>query len=136
MSGFHVAVRPRTALVVVDDDTLRLALADQLDDDGFEVMTAITLHRARYILFESRHPVGVLVLDHALRDGDGRVLVEALCARDDTTTALVLIGGGGSDDLGQRYGVACLRRPIDLDVASAAVRVAFESGVSPRRMAR
>ena len=72
------AVRPRTALVVEDDEAIRKTLAGLLEDDDFEVMTAATLVRARYILLESRHQVGVMVLDLGMPDGDGEALLVAM----------------------------------------------------------
>jgi len=127
-------VRPRTALVVDDDETTRVALAGLLEDENFEVITASTLERARYVLFESRHPVGVLVLDLAMVDGDGETLLGAVYANDEKSVPTVVISADRprGERLAARYGIAFARKPFDVNVLAAMVAVAFENDVRPQ----
>jgi DNA-binding response OmpR family regulator len=132
-SGVRRAVRERSALIVEDDATIRTALASLLEDDEFEVMTASTLERARYILFESSHPVGVAVIDLGMPDGDGERLVEELCERESKNTPVVLLSADANrvSGLGVRYGLPVIVKPFDVNVAAASVAVAFDNDVRP-----
>lgn len=131
VSGVRSAIRPRTVLLAQDDATLRTALAELLEDNGFEVMTAATLERARYIVFESRHPVGIVVLGLTFPDGDGESLAAAMCANPDKATPLVFMSASNRRALADRYAVSFLPLPVDLDVALATITVAFERDVRP-----
>lgn len=137
-SGSRPAVRPRTALIVEDDEIIRETLAGALEDEGFEVMTASTLGRAHYILFESRHPVGVVVLDLGMPDGNGETLVEALHARDAKSTPVVLLSAMSErgEELAARFSLQFVSKPFDLTIVAATVLVAFENDVRPQLSAR
>ncbi len=130
ITGKRRAVRPRTALVVDDDEATRITLAGLLEDERFEVITASTLERARYVLFESRHPVGVLVLDLAMNDGDGETLLGDVHANDDKSVPTVLISADKlrAEALADRYGIAFASKPFDINMVS----VAFENDVRPQ----
>ena len=75
-------MKPRV-LVVEDDSSLRLALCDNLDDEGYAVSSAATLADARAALKKSE--VDVIVLDLMLPDGDGT----ALCRSTGVPAALL-----------------------------------------------
>lgn len=137
-SSSRPAVRPRTALIVEDDEIIRETLAGALEDEGFEVMTASTLGRAHYILFESRHPIGVVVLDLGMPDGDGETLVEALHARDAKSTPVVLLSAMSErgEELAARFSLQFVSKPFDLTIVAATVLVAFENDVRPQLSAR
>lgn len=134
-SGMRPATRHRTALVIEDDETLRDALTGLLEDEGFEVMTASTITRASYILFESRHPVGVVVIDLGMPDGDGAHLVERLYERDGKSPPVVLVSAMRERvrDLAARYGLPHLSKPVDLNLVATTVNVAFENDIRPHR---
>lgn len=132
-SGVRAAVRARTALVIEDDATIRESLANLLEDEEFEVMTASTLQRARYILFESSHPVGVVVLDLGMPDGDGAALAEELCERDQQSVPVVLLSADGirAEKLAVSLGIPSIAKPYDADRTAAAITMAFENDVRP-----
>jgi DNA-binding response OmpR family regulator len=125
--------RARSALVVEDDAATRTSIAELLEDEGFDVMTASTLERARYILFESTHPVGVMVLDLGMPDGDGERLIEELCLQDNKSAPVVLLSASGerAAQLGTRYGLPTIAKPFDLAVVAATVTMAFDNDVRP-----
>lgn len=127
------AVRPRTVLIVEDDETVRTTLAGLLEDDGLEAMTASTLTRARYILFESRHPVGVLVLDLSLTDGDGEALLADLYENDEKSVPAVILSADRQRAirLADAYGIPFVTKPFDLQEVAATVAVSFENDVRP-----
>lgn len=127
----------RAALVVEDDARLRQALADALEDDGFEVMTSTTLSRAQYVLFESRHPVDVVVLDLMLADGDATPLLEQL-DRAPRAPAVVLLSANVALAIahGSTYGVPYVTKPFDLGVVVASANAAQENRMRPHRVRR
>lgn len=74
MSDFRARSRDHRArvLVVEDDDNLRLTLADNLDDEGFEVAAAANGAEARAAWAAT--PPDLIVLDIMLPDTDGYAL--------------------------------------------------------------
>ncbi len=125
--------RVRTVLVVEDDPTMSAALVGLLEDEGFEVMTATNLRRARYILFDSRHPVGVLVLDLALPDGTGEELLAELSPRAHAPpTVLVSAVTERAERAAIAFGLLHAPKPFDLTLLVASVVVAFDNGMRPR----
>jgi DNA-binding response OmpR family regulator len=132
-SGVRRAVPVRSALVVEEDEGTRQSLVHLLEEEGFEVLTATTLERARYILFESSHPVGVLVLALRLADGDGERLLEALSREDNKSVPVVLLSRredrGG--ELGALYGLPVIDQPFESAVAAATITMAFDNDVRP-----
>jgi DNA-binding response OmpR family regulator len=84
-------------LVVEDDSTLRLALCDNLEDEGYQVTASATLADARAKL-KSATP-DVLVLDLMLPDGDGTTLCRELRKAKTTARILMLTARTLEDDL-------------------------------------
>jgi len=125
--------RVRTALVVEDDPTHCRAIAELLEDEGFEIMTASTLRRARYVLFESSHPVGVMVLDLGLTDGDGEALLSELSASNRAPpTVLISALPGRADQAAETYCLPRIAKPLDLALVVTSVTVAFDNDIRPR----
>ncbi|MFZ5444774.1 MAG: response regulator transcription factor [Myxococcota bacterium] len=83
-------------LVVEDDPNLRLALTDNLTDEGYEVAAVSTLAEARRALAT---PADVLVLDLMLPDGDGTALCRELRAKASPVRVLMLTARTLEDDL-------------------------------------
>jgi DNA-binding response OmpR family regulator len=88
--------KPRV-LVVEDDPTLRLALCDNLEDEGYEVASSPTLADARAKL-KAATP-DVLVLDLMLPDGDGTTLCRELRQAKTRARILMLTARTLEDDL-------------------------------------
>jgi two-component system nitrogen regulation response regulator NtrX len=127
---------PKVALVVEDDAPISDSLRGLLEDEGFEVMTSSTLARARHILFASSHPVGVLVLDLSLADGDGEALVEELHERGRLSPAVVILSAFADRavPLAATYAIPHVVKPFDVAVVAATVVVAYERGMRPQRL--
>ncbi len=126
---------PRVALIVEDDETLRHALTGLLEDEKFEVMTATSAARARYVLFDSSHPVGVVVLDLSLSDGPGDSLIEALNQHGSGSPAMVLVSADAQRvvPLATAYAIPYLTKPFDMNVLATTIVVAYEHGLRPHK---
>jgi DNA-binding NtrC family response regulator len=86
-------------LLVDDHEAIRVALADYLESQGYEVATAAGVAEAR-TTFRARMP-DAAVLDYDLGDGDALQLLAELRALD-PTCAIVILTGQGSIDLAVR----------------------------------
>ncbi len=84
-------------LLVEDDLNLRLALEDNLRDEGHQVRAVATLAEARRAMTES--PAEVVVLDLMLPDGDGATLCREWRARGVTARVLMLTARTLEDDV-------------------------------------
>jgi DNA-binding response OmpR family regulator len=82
----HTASR-NTIVVVEDEETLRLALVDNLQEEGYQVRSAASLAEARAEI--QGDPCDLLILDIMLPDGDGYSFCREL--RDQGFAAMVLM---------------------------------------------
>lgn len=88
---------PTQVLVVEDDSSLRLALTDNLEDEGYAVVAAPSLATARAAI--SKQSFDVVVLDLMLPDGDGYTLCRELRKTGNTARVLMLTARTLEDDL-------------------------------------
>lgn len=88
---------PRRVLVVEDDASLRLALTDNLEAEGYAVVAARTLAEARALAAEAAPDV--VVLDLMLPDGDGTAFCRELRAAGAAARVLMLTARTLEDDL-------------------------------------
>jgi len=86
-----------TILIVEDDENLRLALADNLDEEGYDVTTAASVAAAERALAGAGFDL--IVLDIMLPDGDGYSLCERLRERGVESRVLMLTARTLEDDL-------------------------------------
>jgi DNA-binding NtrC family response regulator len=86
-------MKPRL-LFVDDDDANRLTFGALLEEAGFEVQEAQSLHQARQQL--SNGPWNVVLLDVQLKDGRGPDLLPEIRARH-PNAALAILSGNGND---------------------------------------
>jgi len=125
-------LRP-TILLVDDHESIRVALADFLESQGFDVVAASGVTEARGI-FRTRIP-DAAVLDYDLEDGDALQLLAELRSID-ATCAIVILTGQGSIDLAvraMREGADhFLTKPVEL----ATLRVILERLLEIRRAKR
>ncbi len=84
-------------LVVEDDPSLRLALCDNLEDEGYAVTATSSVATARAALASQRFEV--VVLDLMLPDGDGYSLCRELRREGHSTRVLMLTARTLEDDL-------------------------------------
>lgn len=84
-------------LVVEDDSSLRLALTDNLEDEGYTVVATASLAAARSAV--AAQPFDVVVLDLMLPDGDGSALCRELRKGGNAARVLMLTARTLEDDL-------------------------------------
>ena len=90
--------RPVPAVLIVEDDAnLRLALEDNLRDEGYDVQVAATVKAAREAL--AAQAPDVVVLDLMLPDGDGYALCRELRTKGLPSRVLMLTARTLEDDL-------------------------------------
>ena len=88
---------PTQVLVVEDDSSLRLAVTDNLEDEGYQVIATASLAGARAAVAAQSFDVGVL--DLMLPDGDGSALCRELRKAGNPTRVLMLTARTLEDDL-------------------------------------
>lgn len=88
---------PTQVLVVEDDSSLRLAVTDNLEDEGYTVLATATLAAARAAV--AAQPFDVVVLDLMLPDGDGSALCRELRKANNPARVLMLTARTLEDDL-------------------------------------
>ena len=88
---------PTRVLVVEDDSTLRLAVTDNLEDEGYAVVATATLAGARAAVTAQHFEV--VVLDLMLPDGDGTTFCRELRKARHDARVLMLTARTLEDDL-------------------------------------
>ena len=88
---------PTQVLVVEDDSSLRLAVTDNLEEEGYAVVATASLAAARTALSTQRFDV--VVLDLMLPDGDGTALCRELRKAGHGARVLMLTARTLEDDL-------------------------------------
>jgi DNA-binding response OmpR family regulator len=103
----------RRVLVVDDDDSIRETLAEYLDLEGYEVLTAIDATSALALL-ASDHP-SLLITDLSMPDSDGISLIETARKQNPSLPAILLTGfaeeGSGGAGSGSYH---VLRKPVQM----------------------
>jgi len=84
-------------LIIEDDENLRTVLADNLEDEGYEVYTASTVAAARETVAAT--PPDLVILDIMLPDGDGYRLCEEIRSAGYGGMVLMLTARSLDDDL-------------------------------------
>jgi len=116
-AGVHAAgLRDRRVLVVDDELALRKSLAQCLEDEGAEVVTAEDATSARRELEKS--DFDLVVLDHRLPDGTGLALLEEQARARNPATFVMMTAYSSTEDAirAMKAGAAdYLLKPFDLD---------------------
>ncbi len=92
---------PHRILVVEDDESLRLVLADNLETAGYAVTSAATLAEARRAV--ALAPYDLIVLDVMLPDGSGHALAAEIRRQRLATRILLLTARSLEDDIVQGF---------------------------------
>lgn len=103
-------------------------IIERLEDAGFDVTTASTLTRARYVLFESTHAVSVLLVGATITGGDVEAFLAEVAVRRESlpvvlASSLVRSALRAANAFGLPEGIDA----ADPDVIVTSVAVAFES---------
>lgn len=118
-------------LVVEDDENLRIALADNLQDEGYEVV-AVDGGRAALEAAQQRPPA-LVVLDIMLPDLDGYSVCKALRQYGSTAKILMLTARTLEDDVVQGFDVGAddyLAKPYRLRELLARIRALLRRGAT------
>jgi len=121
----------RVILVVDDDPDLRLVIAEVLEDDGYEVMTAENGRDAIEQIASMVVPPLLVVLDLMMPVADGYAVLRSL--RHELALDVPVIIFSAQADLGAPLTDpvrAVLRKPISLYAFLDAVRALVETGAS------
>ena len=116
-------------LVVEDDESLRLALEDNLEDEGYRVTTASDGASAQAAL--SSQPFDLVILDLMLPDTDGYQLCADTRASDNSVPVLMLTARTLEDDLVRGFEAGAddyLAKPYRLKELLARVRALLRRG--------
>lgn len=150
----HGAGRPHARILVVeDDDNLRLAVSDNLEDEGYDVMSTRTAAKADDYL--SRYSFDLIVLDIMLPDDDGfsmcrrwrennvGAMILMLTARDQEDDMIQGFSAGADDYIVKPYQlrvflsrVAALLRRYDRKTTASAANADTLSGFTINTEAR
>jgi CheY-like chemotaxis protein len=117
----HISRKHRGRVLVVDDDQdIRHSVAEALEDEGYEVLTAADGSRALAMLLAARRPPDLIVLDLKMPGRSGYDVLDVL--RHSVTLVdvpvVVLSAFLGSPPAGA---IAWLRKPVLPDVLVGAV---------------
>ncbi len=134
-------VEPSRILLVEDDESLRLTLADELRDNGYSVATAASVAAAESFLASASFDV--VILDVMLPDGDGYTLCASLRKKSGANNAsarvLMLTARTLEDDLVKGFDAGAddyLKKPYRLRELLVRVRaLARRPGSAPAEAA-
>ncbi len=121
-------VRQEVVLIVEDEADIRAALQGLLEDADYEVRTARNLREARAAI----DGVSCVVLDLGLPDGTSDILVRELADWPDAPAVVVISAALNVAEFARHYGVMFLRKPFELELVLAAVKVASSQRMQPR----
>jgi CheY-like chemotaxis protein len=129
----HAPRLERTALVIDDDVFIVSALAELLEDDGFDVQTATNGFSALRRAIESRP--SVILLDLALPERSGQELLVDLRAEPTTRDVAIVVVTANADGLidAERAEVdAVICKPFDLDELLTTIHHAVQQAAARR----
>ena len=107
MGGGH------SVLVVDDEPSIRLLCRVNLELEGYRVLEADTLARAREHLREA--PVGVVLLDVHVGSEDGRALLEEIRSEWPGVRVVLFSGSAGTDVVEVDAADAIIPKPFQLE---------------------
>lgn len=125
-------VSKSSILIVEDDENLRIALRDNLEEEGYAVADAASAAAAAEAI--RRSPFDLVVLDIMLPDGDGYTLCRQLRAGGHRSPILMLTARALEDDLVAGLDAGAddyLVKPYRLRELLARVRALLRRGAAP-----
>lgn len=118
-------------LIVEDDDNLRLVLADNLEEEGYEVFVAATGAQAEAVLAKTQP--ALIILDIMLPDTDGYRLCAKMREQGVSSRVLMLTARTLEDDLVRGFEVGAddyLAKPYRLRELLVRVKALVRRGLS------
>lgn len=119
----------RRILIIEDDENLRVALADNLDSEGYEVSVAASGAEARSHMSEGRFDL--LILDLMLPDTDGYRLCKAFRTEQVDSRILMLTARALDEDIVRGFDAGAddyVTKPYRLAVLLARVKALLRRG--------
>ena len=113
-----------TALVVDDEDSVRMCTADALEDMGYRIVEATSAEEALRALDDGLAPA-ILVTDHLMPGMTGAELARAVRERLPMTAIVIVSGYTNMADIAP--GVAILNKPFRQHELAASVGLANAS---------
>lgn len=117
-------------LVVEDDPVVRQAVAEYLQDEGYDVGAVGTLDGAREFVTQSMPDL--LVLDLLLADRSGAELLAELACRGDAPATIILSASPAAAEVARRYRLPMLKKPFELEALTDALRAAVAAPTRTR----
>lgn len=112
-----------TVLVVEDDDGIRDALVQILEESGFRPVAVTTIAAAIEACAET--PPNVVVADFNLPDGEATTLLASPVV---ASVATVIVSASiAAREAAEKHGVAFVAKPFDLDELTSIVRSLVEA---------
>lgn len=114
----------RTILVVDDEPSMRDVIRDDLEAEGFHVLTAESGRSALEIYNQNAHLIELILSDVRMADGDGFFLAKELKSRFVNTPYIILISGFSdipTESLKSLGVAAILPKPYNIDTLLSAV---------------
>ena len=118
------------SLVLEDDEAMGTAIADALEERGYDAIVVDTLASARSALHDARP--AILVLDLTLKEEFGATLLDELAGRDDAPATVIVSGFGLAPLVAARYEVELVNKPFNVDAFLDAVERAKREQKKPR----
>ncbi len=119
------AARPRTVLVVEDDELVRDAMTRILVQEGYLVLTAPTGHDAIALVREPLSPIDVVLLDVHLPDVSGIDLCARIRETHPDLPVVVCTGEAGPDEAAELFRLGIRRyfcKPVSMQELVATVQ--------------
>ncbi len=125
----------RSAVLVVEDDArLRDVIEGLLVDEGYDVGTADSVESARKAV--QGPPFDCVVLDLNLPEERGIALMDAWSDLESSPSVVVLSGAIDAPKIAREYGVMLVRKPYELEVLLAAVKLTLGQKIRPAKRLR
>lgn len=128
--------KTQTILVIEDDAAMRMGIKDNLEIEGYQVLTAQTVRQAKELALQSKYDL--ILLDLMLPDGDGISLCRYLRSHNIRQPIIMLTARGEEIDkiLGFEVGADdYVVKPFGLRelLARIQVRLRRQSGTAPEQ---
>lgn len=122
------------ALILEDDEAFAETLRTILKDLGLDSAWSRTVEEARVIV-ETR-AVAIVIVDLELGEHRGRHLLDDLATLPQAPPMLVVSGAADAAAIAKEFGLACVKKPFELEMLAAAIAVTRGFEVKPGRRAR
>jgi DNA-binding response OmpR family regulator len=119
-------------LSLEDDDAFAESLRDVLHEAGYALLRARSVVEARRLLGSGCFDVVLVDLDLGeTAEARGRHLLDDLASLAGVPPMLIVSGAPEAPRVAREFGIACVRKPVDVDHLLAAIRSTVDHCVRP-----